>query len=71
MWTAILGIALKVVDMVLGKVQSDQAVKKAYVDFLQAVAPEFAKTAKTFLAYQGMQSELDRQKAELAKKPVP
>jgi hypothetical protein len=67
MWTLILSVVLKVIDMVLGKVQTDQAAKKAYVEFLQSIAPEFAKSAKTYLAYQGMQSDLDRQKAEIKK----
>ena len=62
---------LKGLDLIMGKVQSDNATKKAYVDFLSAIAPKFAQTAKTYLAYQGMQSELDRQKAELAKPPAP
>lgn len=73
MWTLILSVALKVLDLVMGKVQADNAAKKAYVTFLEAIAPEFAKSAKTFLAYQGMQSNLDAQKAALlaGEKPKP
>lgn len=71
MWTLILSVALKVLDLVMGKVQADNAAKKAYVAFLEAIAPEFAKSAKTFLAYQGMQSSLDAQKAQLKEKPTP